>query len=200
MNITQTRLVRGWISLTPIAAVAGVLLLAGCAGTPQPPKRSGFLYNYDNLQQVDDTTWRYVNTNRLALYRKFEITTPKILATQYDGKPITEDQKERAIAYIRGSLTKALEAKGYSVVSGGYGDVAEIRVAITDVYKTGSQLGLTVEGSVVDAASAFQAAAVMKTELAPEQAGSWWDNERGREIIDRWSARLAEAITLAHQK
>jgi len=197
MNMTKSRLAGG---LTTLLTLAGLLILAGCAGTPRPPTRSGFLYNYDNLKQVDDTTWRYVNTNRLALYRKFEITTPKVLATQYDGKPITEEQKERAIAYIREATAKALEAKGYSVVTGGYGDVAQIRVAITDVYKSGNQLGLTVEGSVVDAASAYQAAAVMKTELAPEQVGSWWDNERGREIINRWAERLAEAIALAHQK
>lgn len=197
MNMTHGRLPGGWNLLLTLA---GLLLAAGCAGTPKTPARSGFLYNYDNLKPVDATTWRYVNTNRLAQYRKFEITAPQILATQYDGKPITADQKERAAAYLRAALTKSLEAKGYSVVNGGYGDVAQIRVAITDVYKSGNQLGLTVEGSVVDAASAYQAAAVMKTELAPEQVGSWWDNERGREIINRWADRLAEAIALAHQK
>ena len=76
--------------------------------------------------------------------------------------------------------------------------MAEVRTAITDIYKSGNQLGLTVEGSIVDNASAYQAAAVMKTELAPAQLGNWWDGERARSIIDSWSERMAEAIVMAH--
>lgn len=184
--------------ITASLAVTGLLLLAGCAGTPQPPKRSGFLYNYSNLNKVDDTTWRYINTNRLALYSKFVIAPVKVTVTEFEGKPITTEQKDKAAAYIRESLTKAIESKGYKVVPSGYGDVAEVRTAITDIYKSGSQLGLTVEGSIVDNASAYQAAAVMKTELAPAQLGNWWDGERARSIIDSWSERMAEAIVMAH--
>lgn len=195
MTMKLNRITAG---ITASLAVTGLLLLAGCAGTPQAPKRSGFLYNYSNLKKVDDTTWRYVNTNRLALYSKFVIAPVKITVTEFEGKPLTAEQKDKAAAYIRESLTKAIESKGYKVVPSGYGDVAEVRTAITDIYKSGSQLGLTVEGSIVDNASAYQAAAVMKTELAPAQLGSWWDGERARGIIDSWSARMAEAIVMAH--
>ena len=75
MTMKLNRIIAG---ITASLAVTGLLLLAGCAGTPLPPKRSGFLYNYSNLQKVDDTTWRYVNTNRLALYSKFVIAPVKI--------------------------------------------------------------------------------------------------------------------------
>lgn len=195
MNKTLIRLTCG---ISTALTLTGLLLLAGCAGTPVAPKRSGFLYNYSNLKKVDDTTWRYVNTNRLALYSKFTIAPVKILVTEFDGKPITGEQKEKATSYIRESITKALEAKGFSVVTGGYGDVAEVRVAITDIYKTGNQLGLTVEGSIVDSASAYQAAAVMKTELSDLAIGSWWDGYSARQIVDRWSAHMAEAVAQAH--
>lgn len=195
MTMKLNRITAG---ITASLAVTGLLLLAGCAGTPQPPKRSGFLYNYSNLHKVDDTTWRYINTNRLALYSKFVIAPVKVTVTEFEGKPITAEQKDKAAAYIRESLTKAIESKGYKVVPSGYGDVAEVRTAITDIYKSGNQLGLTVEGSIVDNASAYQAAAVMKTELAPAQLGNWWDGERARSIIDSWSERMAEAIVMAH--
>jgi len=197
MKMTLNRLVGG---LTTALTLTGILLLAGCAGTPLPPKRSGFLYNYSNLKQVDATTWRYVNTNRLALYNKFVIAPVQIKVTEFEGKPVTDEQKTKSAEYVRESLTKALESKGYSVVSGGYGDVGEVRVAITDAYKSGSQMGLTVEGSIVDSASAYQAAAVMKSELAEAQLGSWWNGERAREIINRWSERMAEAVVQAHTK
>lgn len=197
MKMTLNRLAGG---LTAALTLTGLLLLAGCAGTPLPPKRSGFLYNYSNLKQVDATTWRYVNTNRLALYSKFVIAPVQIKVTEFEGKPVTDEQKTKSAEYVRESLTKALESKGYSVVSGGYGDVGEVRVAITDAYKSGSQIGLTVEGSIVDSASAYQAAAVMKSELADAQLGSWWNGERAREIINRWSERMAEAVVQAHTK
>lgn len=197
MKMTLNRLAGG---LTAALTLTGLLLLAGCAGTPLPPKRSGFLYKYSNLKQVDATTWRYVNTNRLALYNKFVIAPVQIKVTEFEGKPVTDEQKTKSAEYVRESLTKALESKGYAVVSGGYGDVGEVRVAITDAYKSGSQIGLTVEGSIVDSASAYQAAAVMKSELADAQLGSWWNGERAREIIDRWSERMAEAVVHAHTK
>lgn len=197
MKTTSNRLLGG---ITAALTLTGILLLAGCAGTPIAPKRSGFLYNYSNLKQVDATTWRYVNTNRLALYSKFVIAPVKIMVKEFDGTPVTDEQKTKMANYVRDSLAKAIESKGYTVVNGGYGNVAEVRVAITDAYKTGSQFGLTVEGSIVDSASAYQAAAVMKTELADAQLGSWWDSERARSIVDGWSERMAEAIVLAHTK
>ena len=198
MKSTLNRLTCG---LSTALTVTALMLLTGCAsGKPLPPKRSGFLYNYDNLKQVDATTWRYVNTNRLALYHKFVIAPIKVMVTEFDGKPVTTEEKDKAATYVRESLTKALESKGYAVVSGGYGEVGEVRVAITDAYKSGNQVGLTVEGSIVDSASAYQAAAVMKSDLADAQLGSWWNGERAREIVDRWSERMAEAVVQAHTK
>lgn len=195
MNTRWTRLIA---ALTAVLSLAVVILATGCAGTPRPPKKSGFLFNYSNLRQVDETTWRFVNTNRLALYSKFMIGPIQILPTEFDGRPITEEEKTRATDFIRESVTKALESRGFEIVPRAFGEIGEIRVAITDVYRSRSQIGLTVEGSIVDSASAFQAAAVMKTELAPAQLGSWWDNARGRGIINAWAERMAEAVADAH--
>ena len=40
----------------------------------------------------------------------------------------------------------------------------------------------------------------MKSDLADAQLGSWWNGERAREIVDRWSERMAEAVVQAHTK
>jgi len=197
MNRKLSALIGGIAAAT---TTAGLLLVAGCAGTPQAPTQSGFLSQYIHLKKVDATTSRYIFKNRLALYNKFEITTVKVLPEQFDGKFLTEEQKAKAIAYIRESITKALAEHGYPVVTSGGPDVGQIRVAITAIYKTGDQLGLSVEGEILDASSGFQAAAVTKTALGDIYLGSWWDNVSARQIVDAWSQRLAEAVDAAHGK
>lgn len=184
-----------------VALVAGttLALVAGCASHAYAPRQSGFLSNYRNLQRVDDTTWRYVYTNRLALYNKFQITAAKTLVAEYDGKPLSPATQQKVSDYLRDSLTKALGDR-YPIVPNAGGDVGEIRVALTDAYKTGNRLGLTVEGEINDSYSTYQAAAVMRTELGEMYLGDWWDGPSAKQIMDAWAARLREAIDMAHAR
>ena len=49
------------------------------------------------MVKVDDTTSRYVDTNRLAIYNKFQITAAKCMVTAYDGKQVIVEARLRAV-------------------------------------------------------------------------------------------------------
>ncbi len=176
-----------------LAAVAIPALVTGCSGTARAPKKSGFLSFYHHLEKVDDTTWRSVTPGRLSLYSKFHITAANCVVTEFDGKPLPPEAQRKVAEYLRESVTKALGDR-YPIVTSPGADVGDIRVAITQAYKTGDQLGLTVEGEIVDSYSGYQAAAVMRTELGKLYLGSWWDGPSAKGIIDAWTARLRKAI------
>lgn len=179
-----------------ISATAGIYLLAGCAGQKQQPVSSGFLSHYHHLKPVDATTSRYVDGPRLATYNKFKIVSVQILVKEYNGRPITAEQKKTMADYIRASLTSALQSK-YPVVETSSTDTAEIRIAMTDAYKSGNQLGVSVEGEILDSFSSVQVAAVVRTDLGKAYLGDWWDKTSAREIVDGWSQRLRQAVDSA---
>jgi len=108
-------------------------------------------------------------------------------------------RKQKVADYLREAVTKALSDR-YPIVTSGGLDVAEIRVAVTEAYKTGNRLGLTVEGEINDSYSTFQAAAVMRTELGEAYLGDWWDGPSAKQIIDAWASRLREVIDIAHSR
>lgn len=180
-----------------LLATAGVMFITGCASEARAPRKSGFLSHYHHLTKVDDTTWRYVNTNRLALYNKFQLSSVSVLAKEFEDKPLTPEAQQKGAEYVRQAVTKALGDR-YPIVSTPGVDVGDLRLAITDVYKTGNRVGLTVEGEINDSYSTYQAAAVMRTELGEAYMGSWWDAPSAKQIIDAWAARLRQAIDDAH--
>jgi hypothetical protein len=182
-----------------LLAATGLLLLAGCASRTFTPMQSGFLSRYHHMEKVDDTTWRYINTNRLAIYNKFQISEAKTMVTAYDGKPLSPAAQQKVADYLREAVTKALSDR-YPIVTNGGVDVAEIRVAVTDAYKTGNRLSLTVEGEIMDSYSTFQAAAVMRNDLGEAHLGDWWDGPSAKQIMDAWATRLRQVIDIAHRQ
>ena len=176
---------------------AGLCVLSACATKTFEPGRSGYLSHYHHLKKVDATTSRYINVDRLKQYNKFKISSIQILTKAYNGKPITPEQQAKMAAYIRNATVTALGDK-YPVVDAPSTDTAELRVAITDVYKTGRQVGITVEGEILDSYSAVQVAAVIRNDLGEVYLGNWWDKTSAREMVDGWAKRLREAIDAAH--
>jgi len=175
----------------------GIGLLTGCAGQKQQPTRSGFLSRYHHLESVDGTTSRYVDAARLKSYNKFKIASVQVPLKTYNGKAVTLEQQKKIADYLRSSLTTALQSK-YSVVETPSTDTAEIRIAVTEAYKSGNQLGITVEGEIQDSYSGVQVAAVVRTDLGAVYLGDWWDKTSAKEIVDGWSQRLVQAIDSAH--
>jgi len=179
------------------SAAAVLCLMGGCAGQKYQPAQSGFLSQYHHMTAVDATTSRYVDATRLATYNRFKISSVNILVRSYNGQAITAEQQKQMSDYVRASITSALQDK-YPVVETSSTDTAEIRVAITDAYKTGSQVGISVEGEIQDSFSGVQVAAVIRTDLGGIYVGDWWNKTSAREIVDGWSQRLRQTIDSSH--
>lgn len=182
-----------------LTSIASVCLLTGCASKPYRPGQSGYLSHYHHMTPVDATTSRYVDSARLTSYNKFKISSVDILTKNYNGQPITPEQQARMANYIRESIITALADK-YPIVTAPSTDTAEIRVAITDVYKAGNQVGITLEGEILDSYSAVQVAAVIRNDLGKHYVGDWWDKTSAREMVDGWAKRLRQAIDSAHAR
>jgi hypothetical protein len=181
------------------STAVGICLLGGCAGQKYQPTKSGFLSQYHHMTPVDATTSRYVDAPRLRVYNKFKISSVQVLVKNYNGQPLTAEQQNKMTDYIRASITSALQDK-YPVVQSSSAETAEIRVAVTDAYKSGNQLGISVEGEIQDSYSAVQVAAVVRTDLGGIYIGDWWDKTSAREIVDGWSQRLRQTIDNAHAR
>ena len=183
--------------LTLIPAV-GLLVLAACKSTPQMTNRPDFLSTYDHLQKVDATTWRYVSTPLLRNCNKFIVSPVKVLINEMQGKPVTAEQRQRASDFVHQTIASAI-AQRYPVVSEPGADVAEIRIAVTEAYRTGGKLGLCVQGEIIDHSNT-QVAAVVRTELSELFVENWENKGTAREMVQAWAQRLLKAIDEAHGK
>ena len=181
------------LSLLPLAAL---LTLASCSTTPQMSNRPDFLSTYDHLQKVDGTTWRYVSPPLLGNCNKFIVSPVKVLCAEFGGKPLTVEQQQRASDFVRQAILKAVSDR-YPVVSTPGADVAEIRIALTEAYRTGGKLGLCVQGEILDASNT-QVAAVVRTELSELYVADWENKATARDMVDAWAKRLLKAIDQAH--
>jgi len=178
--------------------VAGLLALTACKTTPQMTNRPDFLSTYNHLQKVDATTWRYVSAPLLANCNKFIIGPVKVLFTDLGGTPVTAEQRQRSSDFVRETIAKAVSGR-YPVVSDPGADVAEIRIAITEAYRTGGKLGLCVQGEILDNSNT-QVAAVVRTELSELYLPNWENKATAREMVEAWAQRLLKIIDEAHGK
>jgi len=184
-----------YLTLIPLA---GLLALAACSTTPQMTSRPDFLSTYDHLSKVDGTTWRYVSNPLLANCNKFIVSPVKVLFNDLNGQPITAEQRQRSSDFIRQTIVDAV-APHYPVVSAPGPDVAEIRIALTEAYRTGGKLGLCVQGEILDS-SKTQVASVVRTELSELYVQNWENKATAREMVGAWAQRLIKLIDQAHGK
>jgi hypothetical protein len=184
-----------YLSLVP---VAGLLALTACKTTPQMTNRPDFLSTYSHLQKVDATTWRYVSPVLLGQCNRFIVSPVKVLFTEYNGKPITAEQRQRTSDFVRQVLVQAISQR-YPVVSDTGADVAEVRIALTGAYATGGKLGLCVQGEILDNSNT-QVAGVVRTELSELYVPDWQDKATAREMVTAWAQRLLKMIDEAHGK
>jgi hypothetical protein len=185
-------------SYLPLIPLAGLLGLTACTTTPQMTSRPDFLSSYSHLQKVDATTWRYVSPPLLANCNKFIISPVKVLFNDFKGQPITAEQRQRTSDFVRQAIVTTLAAR-YPVVSEPGADVAEIRIALTEAYRTGGKLGLCVQGEILDHSNT-QVAAVVRTELSELYVENWENKNSARTMIDAWAQRLVKGIDEAHGK
>jgi len=181
-----------------LLAATGLLVLTGCKSTPQMTNRPDFLSTYTHLQKVDATTWRYISQPLLANCGQFTIDPVKVMIPEFQGKPLTDDQRQRSGDFVRQTMINAL-AGHYPVVAEPGPGVGEIRIAVTEAYGTGGKLGLSVQGEILDN-SKTQVGAVVRTELSQYYTPDWQDKAAAREMVEEWAQRLLKAIDQAHGK
>jgi hypothetical protein len=179
-------------------AVMSLLLLAACKTTPQMTSRPDFLSTYDHLQKVDTGVWRYTSPPLLANCNKFIVSPVKVLFNEFDGKPITPEQRQRTADFVHQAIAWKI-AERYPVVTEPGPDVAEVRVALTEGYRTGSKLGLCVQGEILDN-SKTQVAAVVRTELSQHYIPDWETKDTAKKMVDEWAQRLRAILDEAHNK
>jgi hypothetical protein len=183
-----------------VLPILGGLLILGCsAPTGRAPKRAEFLSAYHHMEQEATNTYRYVNYDRLKEYTKFIVHPVKIKFSEFKSETLTPEQVRKASEFTRATLIEAL-AGHYPVVDVPSADTAEIRVAVTDAYKEGNRVGLTVEGEILDSYTAVQVAAVMRTELGEPHLASWWEKDEAKKIVRGWAERLRQAIDTAKRR
>lgn len=187
------------LKLTSLCATAVALaaLWCGCKASPEIRNRPGFLSAYNHLQKVDTLHARYVSVG-LDQCSRFIISPVKIMFTEFQGKTITPEQRQGSADFVRSTIVNALSDR-YPIVTEPGPDVGEIRLAITDAYRTGGKLGLSVEGEILDNAYT-QMAAVVRTELSEYYSPGWEDKATARQMVEAWAQRLRQVIDQAHRK
>jgi hypothetical protein len=199
--------------LLSATATLALVLWAGCKTAP--PKPSGFLSDYSRLQQVNDSTWRYVDKDRLSAYSKFTVPPAKVLVKQYGGTTFNAAQQEKIAATFRQKIADALSGR-YQVVGGPAANVAEVRAAITQAYRVGNALALGVEVEIVDPESHQQLAALRGVQIGPPDVGfrmgynnpadpsdysaAWWSRPSAVELMERWAQEIRKTIEAAQQR
>jgi hypothetical protein len=191
-----------------LGSLAAWALLAGtgCQSLTQP---SGFLTTYTNLVKVDSCLWRYVDTNRLATYNTFVISSVKVLVKDYEAAPISPAERQAAANRFRDDIVQALSGS-CQLLDKPTTNSAEIRAAITTAFPVGDFLTFGMEAEIVDAYSGRQVAAVrfyeagnpLATGWTPDASswtGAWWDRLSAKFFMQQCSTGFRKAIVNARQ-
>jgi hypothetical protein len=181
-------------------SIVSLGLLVGCATrTAREPVKSTFLTRYDQLQKVDDTTWRYVDAAHLRRCHMIKILPVQVLVKSLNGKPVAESEEKMAAEYVVMALVKAL-SDSYPIMSRPGPGVGEVRLALTDADIRGTQLGLTLEGEVLDPSSKAQVAALKKSEISGRHDRNWSYRLTFRQMVNAWAADFRRALDEVHSR
>jgi hypothetical protein len=192
--------------LTIIPLVMFVAILSGCG--PSAAQNTGFLSDYSRLQKESDSSLRYVNERALKQYSAF-IVDPVQARLGTSRSELTQQQLSDLKNYTHSKIIEAVKGAGKRIAYQPGSGVARIRVALTDLEKTGainmlpqaSLLGAGVGGAsmeaeVVDSVSDMQIGAVVESKQGSRipfsNLGDW---TAAKGVIDSWATRFQERLT-----
>lgn len=179
-----------------VTAILAVSFLSACS-TPELRKREGFLSNYNLLKTEDDVMWRYSSPTQLGQCKQFILSPVKVLAQEFDGNPVTDDQRKAVATYIQDAIRKSIGDK-YPIVTEAGPNTGEIRIAITDAYRKGGFLGISVEGEVLDSSNT-QVHAVMGSRLSEKAyIGDWHNAPVFQKMVDGWAQEFRQRLDETH--
>jgi hypothetical protein len=198
-------------SVLMIVAIGIMTVQCGC--TAQKAETVGFLSDYSKLEAQSDVSARYLAPdNRLGNYSKF-IIDPVVVYLHTDSKAkLAEKDLTEIKNYMHEALVKAIEDR-YEVVSRSGLGTARVKVAITDLKKSGIAQnilpiskavgtglgGASLEAEVVDSKTKEQIAALVESQLGKRLSldgySTWGD---AKAIMDGWAKRFRARLDEAH--
>ena len=201
-----------------VTAVVGIFVFCGCAA--KTPEVTGFLSDYSKLSAQSDTSFRYAAPgNKLGNYSKFIIdpvetrfyTGSKAEAKTAKGK-LSEEDIAKIKNYMRNALVKTIGDR-YEVVQKPGPGVARMRVAITDLKKSGIAQnilpitkvagtglgGASLEAELIDSETHKQLGAIVESQVGKRlslDGYSTWGDAKG--IMNSWAKRFRDHLDKAH--
>ncbi len=191
------------------------LMLVQCGCESGGVVRTGFLTDYSRLRAESDTSLRYINKAALGAYSGFIVepvevhfhSGAKAIEQRTEGK-LTEQELRDLRNYMHSALIKAVQNSGRAVVYQPAGAVARIRVALTDIEKTGALSilpqaslagvglgGVSMEAEIIDSMTGEQIGAVVEAQKGSRvpfsNLGEW---TTAKKIMDDWAKRLQKRL------
>jgi hypothetical protein len=200
------------MSRTALAvAIAIGTSAVGCQSNP--PQTAGFLSDYSRLEPSGNDL-RYVDLVALANYTQFIVEPIQVFFyEEADMDSIDEEELARLSNYMETAIRTALGDR-YEIVSEPAPGVAHLRVALTDLDRSGDVLrvipsamlanfgtgGTSMEAELTDSVADEQIVAIVEAQEAGGFALADLRNSQGAEaVIDGWAAALRARLDEAHQ-
>ena len=197
-----------------LIALVSIIVFCGCSANK--PVITGFLSDYSKLKAQSNTSYRYLAPgNKLGQYSKFMIDP--VVTHFYTGSSAKKSQlSEKDLSelknYMHDALVKAIQDR-YGVVNRPGPGVARMRIAITDLKKSGivqnalpiGKLagtglgGASLEAELIDSQSGEQLGSIVESQLGERlslDGYSTWGDARG--IMDRWAKRFRTRLDEMH--
>ncbi|MHC5001769.1 MAG: DUF3313 family protein [Planctomycetota bacterium] len=180
------------------ASIFAAASIGGCASNePAPPVRTNFLSTYKNLEQVSDTTWRYLNTAEIAKYNRFFVPEARVFPAEgARAVQTTWGDLNMAREYLQQTVINHLSEGGYEVVQNPGPGVAEVRLALTEAFDAGNRVGLNIEAELLDSLSTIQMGALLESQMGQNLTLTrFWTEHDAKAIMDssqRFRDRLDE--------
>lgn len=188
--------------------LAALILLNGCGSKEMA--QTGFLSDYSKLQKESDSSMRYVKEKAVAGYTGFIVDPVQVRyysGAKSEGK-LTDEQIGDLTNYTHSKIVEAIQNAGKKVVHQPAKGVARIRVALTDIERTGainmlpqaSLLGAgiggaSMEAEVVDSMTREQIGAVIESgkggRIPFTNLGDW---TAAKNVIDGWTERFQKRL------
>lgn len=200
-------------SVLMVVAVGLMLMQFGCGS--KGLVKTGFLTDYSRLRAESDTSLRYINERALDAYSGFIVDSvevhfhsgAKAIEQRTKGK-LTRQELRDLTNYMHSAIIKAVQNSRRAVVYQPAASVARIRVALTDIEKTGALNvlpqaslagvglgGVSMEAEIVDSMTGEQIGAVVEAQKGSRvpfsNLGEW---TTAKKIMDDWAKRLQKRL------
>jgi hypothetical protein len=195
-------------SVLMVAALGLMLIQCGCESGGLV--KTGFLTDYSRLRAESDTSLRYINERALDAYSGFIVDSVEVhfhSGAKSRGK-LTRQELRDLTNYMHSAIIKAVQNSRKAVVYQPAASVARIRVALTDIEKTGAPNvlpqaslvgvalgGVSMEAEIVDSMTGEQIGAVVEAQKGSRipfsNLGEW---TTAKKIMDDWANRLKERL------